>query len=240
MRSPGRSAGGRERRARVDDARARSCRCTWRRRGRARPPSCRRRRLRRPRPRAARAIASTSAFSSSAGEALLEHEGQGERERPRARHGEVVDRPVHRELADRAAGEADRLDDERVGGEGDVAAGERDDPGVAERVERGRGEGRQQQPLDQALRRLAAGAVGHRDAGVAELRALGAGRLDDAEDALLSRCLARTCGRHRPLSRARTARSCSRRRTRPRWRPCTSRSGAPACRPCRTPCTPTA
>ena len=43
-----------------------------------------------------------------------------------------------------------------------------------------------EQPLDQRLRRLAAGAVGHRDALVAELRALGAGGLDDPEDPLLA------------------------------------------------------
>ena len=56
----------RERRARVDLRRSRSCRGTSSRRGRARRPSCRRRRSRRPpRPRRA-AIASTSARSSSA------------------------------------------------------------------------------------------------------------------------------------------------------------------------------
>ena len=48
-------------------------------------------------------------------EALLEHERERQRERARAGHREVVDRAVDGELADRAAGEADRLDDEAVG-----------------------------------------------------------------------------------------------------------------------------
>ncbi len=49
-------------------------------------------------------------------EALLEHERERQRERARAGHREVVDGAVDGELADRAAGEADRLDDEAVGG----------------------------------------------------------------------------------------------------------------------------
>ena len=48
-------------------------------------------------------------------QALLEDQRQRQRERPRAGHREVVDGAVDRELADRAAGEADRLDDEAVG-----------------------------------------------------------------------------------------------------------------------------
>ena len=50
-------------------------------------------------------------------QALLEHQREAQRQRPRAGHGEVVDRAVDGELADRAAGEADRLDHEAVGGE---------------------------------------------------------------------------------------------------------------------------
>ena len=119
-------------------------------------------------------------------EPLLEHEREGQRERARAGHCEVVDRPVDGQLADRAAREADRLDDEGVRGERHVAARQRDDPGVAERVERGRREGGQQHALDQALRGLAARAVRHGDACVAELRTFRAGGLDDAEDPLLA------------------------------------------------------
>ena len=61
-------------------------------------------------------------------QALLEDQREAERERPRAGHREVVDGAVHRELADRAAGEADRLDDEAVGRQREVV----DDAGVGE------------------------------------------------------------------------------------------------------------
>ena len=116
----------RQRCARVDGARPRRCRGTSGRRARARRPWCRRRRSRRRPPRRRAAIASTSARRTSAGEALLEHHREAERQRPRAGDGEVVDRAVDRQLADRAAGEADRLDDEAVGRQRDVDAADRD------------------------------------------------------------------------------------------------------------------
>jgi hypothetical protein len=47
-------------------------------------------------------------------------------------------------------------------------------------------ERRCEQALDQRLRRLAAGAVRERDPLVPEARALGSGRLDDPQHALLS------------------------------------------------------
>ena len=52
--------------------------------------------------------------------------------------------------------------------------------------ELGHPEGGREQALDQRLRRLAAGPVGHRDRGVLEARPLGAGGLDDPEDPLLT------------------------------------------------------
>ena len=120
------------------------------------------------------------------GEALLEDQRQAQRERPRARHGEVVDRAVDRQVADRAAREADRLDDERVGGERQLDAVDLDRARVAHRARALRAERRHEQALDHALGGLAAGAVGHVDALVAELRALAARRLDDPEDLLLA------------------------------------------------------
>jgi hypothetical protein len=44
------------------------------------------------------------------GQALLEDEREAQRHRARPGHGEVVDGPVDRELADRPAREAQRLD----------------------------------------------------------------------------------------------------------------------------------
>ena len=119
-------------------------------------------------------------------QALLEDQRQAERQRPRAGDGEVVDGAVDRQLADRAAGEADRLDHEAVGRQRQVDAADRERAGVGERGERRRGEGGDEQALDQRLRRLAAGAVGHRDVLVLEPRALGARGLDDPEDPLLA------------------------------------------------------
>jgi hypothetical protein len=116
-------------------------------------------------------------------EPLLEDHRQAQRERARAGDGEVVDGAVDREVADRPAGEAQRLHDERVGGDHQVVA---DRARVGHRRAGLGAEGGDEQPLDQRLRRLAAGAVGHRDRGVLELRALGADGLDDVEDLALA------------------------------------------------------
>ena len=188
------------------------------------------------------AIASTSARSTSASRPSSRISDRLSASGPRAGDGEVVDRAVDGELADRAAREADRLDDEAVGGHRELRAADLDRARVGELVERLGGERGEQDALDQRGGRLAARAVGHRDALVAELRALGARGLDDLEDPLLAvgrPCPAGVTSRP-PPARARSGRSCSRPRRRPPRRPCTSRSGAPACRRCRRPCTPTA
>ena len=191
--------------------------------------------------RAACAIASTSALSCSRFETLLEDQREAERERPRAGHGQVVDRPVDRELADRAAREAQRLDHVGVGRERELH-----------------------------VRRRVTVAASASSSSAAEANA-GASRpsirlwvaLPPAPWAMLirsSRNLARlpravsmiprilrsrsetTAGSAvtRPPARGRTGRSCSRPRRRPPRRPCRCRSAARACRRCRTPCTPTA
>ena len=95
-------------------------------------------------------------------EALLEHERQRDRERPGAGDGQVVHRPVDGELADRAAREADRLDDEAVRRQREPEAVEDEGSGVVEAGEAVREEGRDEQPLDQRPARLAARAVRHR------------------------------------------------------------------------------
>ena len=91
--------------------------------------------------------------------------GQRERQRkrPGARHREVVNGAVHGQLADRAAGEADRLDDEASRSSSRAST-----PSTRllprRRARRARPpEGRHEQPLDQRLRCLAAGAVRHGD-----------------------------------------------------------------------------
>ena len=68
-------------------------------------------------------------------EALLEHQRERQRERLGADHREVVDRAVDGELADRAAGEAQRPHDEAVGRDRHRGAADVDDRGVGERRE---------------------------------------------------------------------------------------------------------
>jgi hypothetical protein len=118
--------------------------------------------------------------------ALLEDQRERERERPGAGDGEVVHGPVHREVADRAAGEADRLDHEAVGGHRQAGVADRNRAGIAQGGEGLVRERRQQQSLDQRLRGLAAGAVRHRDLLVTEAGGLRARGLDDPEDPLLA------------------------------------------------------
>jgi hypothetical protein len=115
-------------------------------------------------------------------QSLLEHQRERQRQRPRAGDREVVDRAVDRELADRAAREADRPDHEGVGGHGQRRPVDRDRARVPHRGEGLRAEGGDEQPLDHRLRRLAAGAVGHRHLRVAELPPLGPRGLDDPEN----------------------------------------------------------
>jgi hypothetical protein len=118
-------------------------------------------------------------------EPLLEHERHAQRQRPRARDGEVVDGAVDRQLPDRAAGEAQRLDHEAVGGERQPEPIHRHGPGVSELAERLAAQRRRKQPLDQRLGGLPAGAVRHRDLLVLEPRPLRPCGLDDLQDPVL-------------------------------------------------------
>ena len=83
--------------------------------------------------RLASAMAAISARNASAGESFLEDERGRDGERPSARDGEVVDRAVHGELADRTAREAQRVHDEGVGGEGQPFDADSDRRRVVER-----------------------------------------------------------------------------------------------------------
>jgi hypothetical protein len=107
--------------------------------------------------------------------ALLQDERRRQVQRRRARHGQVVDRAVDRQIADRAAREEHRLDHERVGGERDPGVPGRHDRAVTQFVPTGFGGGagravpRQEQVLDQLAGHRAAAAVSHHDGrGVAQ------------------------------------------------------------------------
>ena len=108
------------------------------------------------------AIASTSARRSSAERPSSSTSESVSASGRAPGHREVVDGAVDGELADRAAGEADRLDDEAVGRQREAV----DHAGVAELAQRVAAEGGHEEPVHERLRRLAAGAVRHRDLGV--------------------------------------------------------------------------
>ncbi len=129
-------------------------------------------------------------------ESLLEDHREAQRERPRAAHGEVVDGAVDGQLADRAAREAQGLDDEAVGREGQPRTAGLDRRDIGERLQSRRGECGHEDALDQRLRGLAAGAVRHRDVRVAQLWSPRALLLDDVEDPLLALAHARARHRH--------------------------------------------
>ena len=96
-------------------------------------------------------------------EPLLDHEGRAQSEGAGAGGGEVVDGAGHREATDVAAGEAQRLDDVGVGGEGDAAA-RREGGRVVEPLEHRVGEGRHEHVAHQVAVEPAAAAVAEQDA----------------------------------------------------------------------------
>ena len=146
--------------------------------GRARRPSCRRRRSARRRPRRPRAIASTSARRSSAARpssSTIASVSASGRAPATARSLTVpftASSPI--EPPGKRIGFTTKLSVVNAR----AAPPTESSAGVAERRQRGRPERRHEQALDQRLRRLAAGAVRHRDPLVAELRPAAAGRLD--------------------------------------------------------------
>ena len=241
MRSPGRSAAGRQRRARVDGGRCRSCRRTSRRRGRARRPWCRRRRSRRrpprrprrsPRPRrAARrrrgpprgpatGVSASGRAPATARSLTVPLTASSPIEPPGKRIGLTTKLSVV--SASSAPSTVTRA-------------------GVGQRVERRRAEGRHEQALDQRLRRLAAGAVGHRDLRVAELRRAWRARVSMIPRIRCSR--SETVGarpsHHLPLAREAAVVVVGGAGALGRDHAGADRR-ARACRRCRTPCTPTA
>ena len=92
------------------------------------------------------------------------HEGGRQPPRSGAEHGDVVDGAVHREVADRAAGEEAGAHHEGVGAEREpVAAGQVEAGGVGQRRQRVVRERLEEHGVDQRGRRLPAGAVGQGD-----------------------------------------------------------------------------
>ena len=98
------------------------------------------------------------------GEALLQDEPGRQVQRRGAGHGQVVDGAVDGQVADVAAGEEQRGHHVGVGGERDPGAAHGQLGRVLQRLEQRVAERVEEDRLDQGVRRLAAGAVRHRDA----------------------------------------------------------------------------
>jgi hypothetical protein len=103
-------------------------------------------------------------------QALLEDEAGRQVERPGAGHGDVVDRAVHGEATDVAAGEEQRRDHVRVGGDHQPPGWHLDLCLVVEAPECLVVELRDEQLLDELRRGAPAAAVGHLDLAVAEVQ----------------------------------------------------------------------
>jgi hypothetical protein len=74
------------------------------------------------------------AFEVGQRQAFFENKRGGEKQRRGAAHGQIIDRSMHGEFADVAAGEEERADDKRIGGEGDAAGPSRRWPAVERTV----------------------------------------------------------------------------------------------------------
>ncbi len=98
------------------------------------------------------------------GKAFFKNEPGAQKQRPRAAHREIVHGAMHGERSDVAAGEKQRLDHERIGGEGDASAADFDDGLIVHAVEHGIGEQRQEDVAQKFRAQPAARAVAEHDA----------------------------------------------------------------------------
>src|ERR671917_2551320 len=109
---------------------------------------------------------------------LLDNQGGGETYRGGPGDGQVVDRPVDRELSYGPAGEDQRMHHEGICGQGELGVSEGQERRVGERGERRVIEDRQQEALYELVGRLASGPVAHVYAWGLEFRWPAAVRLD--------------------------------------------------------------
>ena len=169
------------------------------------------------------------------GQAFLKDEAGGKHFRLRAGDGEIVDRAVHGQFANGAAGKEHGLHHEGVGAESQAAAGQVQQRGIAQIFQRRIAKGGQKQVLHQLVAEFAATAVAHHDGGIT-LQGQRAGPVRKV----------RLLRSHLPFRRAQcplpptarqrgSARSYSTQRRRLRWRPWLRPADAAACTPCQRP-----
>ena len=149
-----------------------------------------------------RASRRRSARRSAIGQPFFEDERRRQVERLGPADRQVVDRAVHRQLADVAAGEEERPDDERIGGERDprractpLWPAEPDGRLVLERGQHVVAERRHEQPLRSARRvKQAAAAVAEHDVVVLRPRQRAGARSSSASRAISGFLRLTTCG----------------------------------------------
>ena len=93
------------------------------------------------------------------GHAFFQDESRRHIQRCRSPHRKIVDRPIHRERADVAAGEKDRRDNEGVGGEGEARPANLEDRLIVHPVKRGVAKAADEDLFDQLRGQLAAAAM---------------------------------------------------------------------------------
>jgi hypothetical protein len=120
------------------------------------------------------------------GEALLQHEAGRQVQRGRAGHRQVVDGPVHGQVADIAAGKEQRRNDVGVGGQRQPRATHLQLRGVLQRLEQRVAERVQEHRLHQGPAGLAAGPVRHGDPLFPDPRAAAPGLVDPVQHLLLA------------------------------------------------------
>ncbi len=85
-------------------------------------------------------------------ETFFENECRAQKQRPRTAHRQIVHRPVHRQRSDVAAGKKQRLDHERVRGEGDARSADLENRLIVHAIEHRVREQRQKNVAQQTPR----------------------------------------------------------------------------------------
>ena len=107
-------------------------------------------------------------FENGSWKAFFEHKSDDHGVALGPGDGKIVHGAIYGKLADGAAGKAQWLHDETIGGDGDRCAVDLDAGGIAQRLVRAAEQQRREQSFDKPAAGLAAGAVRHLDLRIAE------------------------------------------------------------------------
>ena len=168
--------------------------------------------------------------------ALFEDKTRTQKLRHGSGDGQIVHRPVHRQLAYRAAGKKQGLHHKRVGTHSQPFARQLQHRRVAQIFESRIAESGQEKVFDQFVAQLATSAMAHHDGGIANQRQRAAPTREIRRASLCVLSHASTPIRRRPAPPLiKIARSCNRRRRHLRLKPSSLPADAAACILCRRP-----